>query len=92
MSTKTEFRKWAKAHPNVITPHIIAIRKVNNFFIEFSSGTGLNYKPMYGVTVYEFVNGKFDNNSEKVKDLSKPFFDKQTAIDYIDEIMEKLEV
>lgn len=55
----SEYRKWAKDHPNFMTPHIVKLTSKNNTIVEISSGTDFNNRPVYGVTKVKHDNGKY---------------------------------
>lgn len=56
------FRKWAAEHPNFMTPHIIELIEHGNELIEISQGTGFNYEPIYGVTMFRWDGSTFRND------------------------------
>jgi len=47
---KREFRKWAKEHPNFMTPTIVKLLEHKGFIIELSEGTDFKRNRIYGVT------------------------------------------
>lgn len=83
-ATSAQVAKHTPKGKNFMTPYIIG-----NYFIphskhkaemlvEFSEGTGFDGEPMFGVTCL--------NNRESYKELSKCFFDKYEAIEYINSL------
>lgn len=69
--TIQDYKQWAKAHPNFMTPDLISVRKCGNYFIELSEGSDFNNKPCYGVSVIECVDGEFKSGTTT---QSKAFF------------------
>lgn len=68
---------------NFMTPEILKVGKINhNLAFELSQGTGFENEEIYGVTLVEIQGDKTTRRS----DLSKMFFKKEEAIEYIDSI------
>jgi len=59
MTSLVEYRRWAKEHPNFMTPHIVKLTSKGNTIVEISRGTDFNDKPIYGVTKVKYDNGKY---------------------------------
>jgi len=80
MSVRSEFRKWAKDHPNFITPWIEKLSVKGNTVIELSSGRkplGDYDELMYGVTKLKKVGpNKFETLG------GKPFQTERGAMNY----------
>lgn len=76
------YRKWAKQHPNFITPHIISLRNVGTYVIELSEGTDFDRKPIYGVTTLKLSGSTF-NNMPQIDGLNKMFYSKTEALAWI---------
>jgi len=75
----SDFRRWAREHPNFMTPHILKLSQRGNFIIELSEGSGFDHKPIYGVTVIEHINNDFKTDT---REYGKMFFTMQEAEDY----------
>lgn len=58
MPSITEYKRWARQHPNFMTPTVVSVRKSGNRFLEVSRGDFLG-KDLYGATVVEWINGRF---------------------------------
>ncbi len=80
--TRTELVKKfiKKMGKNFVTPNIIGYYVKGNRVIEFSKGEFLG-KPIFGVTVRDYVDGKW-----KDLGLSKPFHSRNEAESYIYEL------
>jgi len=79
---KSDVKKWAKEHPNFITPNRIKLRKDGNYFIELSEGRGFNDNAIYGVSLIHWDGEKFTTQGHKYSDRSKSFSDRKEAEDY----------
>ena len=67
----TYYRKWAKIHPNFMTPHIMKLIECDPYVIEISDGTDFNRKQIFGVSVFKMCGSTFENMSLTRDDLSK---------------------
>lgn len=77
---KSKFRSWQKQHPNFMTPYVIEIIKKDDSIIEISEGTGFNNDKIYGVSIINYKDGKFETDkSEK----NKMFYSKEEAKEYV---------
>lgn len=83
MVTMQEFRSWQKKHPNFVTPEVIKAKKKGNKFIELSQGWGFNNDRIYGVSVINYKNGKFEAGTSN---KSKSFFSKAKALSYYNKL------
>lgn len=79
MTTVQVYHQWAHEHPNAMTPRILKIEQVGNYFIELSEGTGLEHEPLYGVSVL-FWNGQRFTPLHKLDNLNQSFYDRAEAI------------
>ncbi len=70
MVTITDFKRWAKAHPNFMTPHIVKVKKSGNYFIELSEGRGFDSYPMYGVSLIFWNGTDFTTSHDRDEDKS----------------------
>lgn len=73
------FRAWIKEHRNMMTPRILATRKVSgkDVFVELSEGEGFDHKPIYGVSVFHrSPEGVFKSGEDS---RSQMFHDKDEA-------------
>lgn len=61
----SDFRRWARDHPNFMTPDIISVKKRGNRFIELSEGTDFDHNPMYGVTTIVWTGKEFESRGGK---------------------------
>ena len=83
-ATPEQTVKHAPKGKNFMTPDVLGRYFVPyskhraEMVVEFSEGTGFNNDPMYGVTCA--------NNKEIYSELSKCFFDKYEAIEYINSL------
>lgn len=84
MPLKKDFRKWAKEHPNFMTPHIVKLYEKDDKIIEVSEGRGFDEKEMYGVSI-----AKKTPEGWKMQEGGKPFFNRQEAFDYAHRLREK---
>lgn len=77
-----DFRKWNKEHKNFMTPRILKVKQIKNYFIEFSEGEGFNnHNLIYGITIIQFKNNSFTTQHD-LKQVSKCFENKRLADDY----------
>jgi hypothetical protein len=53
------YRDWARTHYNFMTPKILKVERVGDFFIELSEGEGFGGESLFGVSVIRYVDGKF---------------------------------
>jgi hypothetical protein len=76
------FKLWIKEHKNFVTPQILKIKNIGNYFMEFSYGEGfLSDNKIYGITIIQFKNNTFTTQHD-LKQESKCFEDKRLANDY----------
>jgi len=80
------YRKWAKIHPNFMTPHIISVRDHGVFVIELSEGTDFNRNPTYGVTLLKMSGSTFEPVREE--GINKVFFSRKDALRHIKNVVE----
>lgn len=79
---KSDFRKWVKEHKNFMTPRILRVKQVKNYFIEFSEGEGFdNHNLIYGISIIQFKNNSFTTQHD-LKLKSECFDSKRKADDY----------
>ena len=84
------YRKWAKIHPNFMTPHIISLKDRDVHIIELSEGTDFNHKPIYGVTLLRMCGSTFTTSSEVFngEKIDQMFYSKESAKHHIKTIVE----
>jgi len=87
---KMKFRRWAKTHPNFMTPDIEKLGVKGNEVIELSSGSKMfsnDYNErMFGVTLAKYKGGgEFETG---YSDKSKPFESEKKAKAYMKKLME----
>jgi len=81
---KSQFRQWAKTHPNFVTPHIVRLKASKNKVVELSEGLTMEHKPMYGVTIMKKADSGFKSLG------GKPFFNEQQAIAYFNKMAKRV--
>ena len=68
--TMSSYHKWARKHPNFVTPNIIKAKrkKKTNTVVELSSGRGVfdRKKTLYGVTRIRHTKGRFKTAGGKM--------------------------
>lgn len=79
------YRKWAKQHPNFMTPHIVSLRNVGAYVIELSEGIDFDRKAIYGVTTLKLCGNTFDNMPQ-IDGLNKMFYSKTEALGWINTV------
>ena len=68
---------------NFMTPNILKVGKINhNLAFELSRGTGFKNEEIFGVTIVEIQ----DEKTKRRSDLSKMFFKKGEAAEYINNL------
>lgn len=73
--------------PNVMTPYRIKLGDIHDTLVyEISEGTGLNNRPLYGVTFLQNTGFKY----ERCLEIDAPKSTYGEALTYIDEITEEL--
>jgi hypothetical protein len=78
MALKRDFRKWAKDHPNFITPNIVELIEKDNIIIEVSEGSRMGGEgEMYGVSV-----AKKTPQGWKMQEGGKAFYNSDDAFAY----------
>ena len=79
-SIMAKYMKWRREHMNIITPYFLKEKQIGNFIIELSEGSGFSNTKLWGVTIIEYSDGKFNCGNE----LSESFVDKTKAEIYYD--------
>jgi len=69
-----------------MTPHILSLKEKGNKIIELSEGTGIDDKPIFGVTVIQQIDGD-DFQSITNMDWNKMFHSKPEAINHIEKLL-----
>lgn len=77
-----QYRKWARSHPNFMTPYILRLANVGAFVIELSEGTDFHRKLIYGVTTLKLSGSTFDN-MQQIDGLNKMFYSREEANQWI---------
>lgn len=78
MVLMSEFRKWQRQHPNFMTPSVLHVKQVGNYFVELSKGRGFENDDIFGVTAIGYKgNGEF--TSQTGEDFNKAFQDLDEA-------------
>lgn len=90
MANLKYYRKWAKIHPNFMTPHIIRLYDRGVFIIELSEGTGMQNESIFGVTIAKMEGSNFVTQGHKFDELNKMFFSQSDAVSYIKQISKKV--
>lgn len=85
MNAEQIIRKEYGNSGNFMTPNVIEYGKISrNIAYELSSGTGINYQKIWGVSVVVVKNGKTERS-----ELSKCCHSEKEALDYINELKAK---
>ena len=85
MALKKDFRKWAKEHPNFMTPHIVKLYEKDNTIIEVSEGGGIQE----GSTIFGVSIAKKTPEGWKMQEGGKPFFKREEAFSYARQLKKK---
>ena len=84
------YRKWAKDHPNFMTPEIKSLREVAGvYIIELSEGDDFDHKPLYGVTALKMEGSSF-KSLWQVEGLNKCFSSLTDAKTHMDQVEDRL--
>jgi hypothetical protein len=83
------YRKWAKIHPNFMTPHISRLIDISPYIIELSEGTGFKREPIFGVTVLRQCGNTFEN-MVTWENINKMFYSRQEATKHINQTVKPL--
>ena len=81
MTTVQVYHQWAQQHPNAMTPRILKIEQVGDYFIEFSEGSDFDHNPLYGVSVL-YWNGQRFTGLHKFDSFNKSFNNRGEAIQH----------
>ena len=88
-NTINDFKKWAKMHPNFITPNIIKVIQVDNSFIELSEGLRFDRNTfIFGVSKIDYINNDFKTDIDS--EFNKPFSSKRLAENHFKNVVIKL--
>lgn len=77
------FRATVKGK-NIMTPDVLGYYKSGQYIVELAEGTGFGGDMIYGVTVVKDAVHPIER--EHMFNLSKMFYDKKEATDYIDSL------
>ena len=77
----TDIKKWIKEHKNFMTPRVLKVKQIGNYFIEFSEGEGFNHEDIFGVSIIQFKNNSFTTQHD-LKLKSECFQNKRLADDH----------
>lgn len=90
MVNGNDFRHWQRSHENFMTPNVLDVFQKDDYFIELSSGRGIDSEEIFGVTVIYFDGKTFMSQDHPFSKYSQMFNSKAEALAHIKMIKARL--